>query len=277
MKKNVATAFAQRVISLSHPKHHLKNYGIITRLLKNNNYPAPIIKKIITKAKYGRAATEELDEASTDNEKRYLKFPYVPILTDKIEKRIRAVTDKIVLAKKPFKKLQSVFSNLKSSFKKPTKGCVYKFDCKDCDATYIGETERNIETRISEHRNDIKRERENKIRAQMQRDFPGVESFKTRAQTNAIEAINRHIQAQATIHPKGTAALQHQLTKNHTMDHDGFCILEKERFKPKLQILEAMYTQFHRPTAINFKVDTSNLNPTTKRIIHLYRHFKYKK
>jgi len=33
---------------------------------------------------------------------------------------------------------------------------VYKIDCKDCEATYIGQTKRHVNTRIKEHRNNIK-------------------------------------------------------------------------------------------------------------------------
>jgi len=33
---------------------------------------------------------------------------------------------------------------------------VYKIECKDCDQVYIGQTKRHLETRIKEHRNNIK-------------------------------------------------------------------------------------------------------------------------
>ena len=32
---------------------------------------------------------------------------------------------------------------------------VYKFTCKDCPATYIGETKRSLKTRINEHKNKM--------------------------------------------------------------------------------------------------------------------------
>jgi len=35
------------------------------------------------------------------------------------------------------------------------KNIVYKLPCKDCDATYVGQTKRKLNTRISEHRRDI--------------------------------------------------------------------------------------------------------------------------
>jgi len=34
---------------------------------------------------------------------------------------------------------------------------VYKINCQDCEASYVGQTKRMLNTRISEHRNHIKR------------------------------------------------------------------------------------------------------------------------
>jgi len=34
---------------------------------------------------------------------------------------------------------------------------VYKINCKDCDASYVGQTGRQLKTRISEHKNHINR------------------------------------------------------------------------------------------------------------------------
>ncbi|KYN14843.1 hypothetical protein ALC57_12952, partial [Trachymyrmex cornetzi] len=32
---------------------------------------------------------------------------------------------------------------------------VYKINCKNCDASYVGQTGRKLKTRINEHKNDI--------------------------------------------------------------------------------------------------------------------------
>jgi len=34
-------------------------------------------------------------------------------------------------------------------------GVVYRIDCKDCEASYVGQTKRRLITRIKEHKNDI--------------------------------------------------------------------------------------------------------------------------
>ncbi|KYN27438.1 hypothetical protein ALC57_03147 [Trachymyrmex cornetzi] len=41
------------------------------------------------------------------------------------------------------------------------KNIVYKIDCSDCDASYVGQTCRQLKTRISEHKNDINRNKSN--------------------------------------------------------------------------------------------------------------------
>ncbi|EZA57994.1 hypothetical protein X777_02002 [Ooceraea biroi] len=40
-------------------------------------------------------------------------------------------------------------------------GVVYKIECSDCDACYIGQTKRCLETRIKEHRSNINRSENN--------------------------------------------------------------------------------------------------------------------
>jgi len=34
---------------------------------------------------------------------------------------------------------------------------IYKLNCNNCEATYVGQTKRQLKTRIAEHRNHIKR------------------------------------------------------------------------------------------------------------------------
>lgn len=51
MKINIGISFANRVLTLSHPKFHQENYKKIITTLKTNNYSYNIIKRIIHKVK----------------------------------------------------------------------------------------------------------------------------------------------------------------------------------------------------------------------------------
>lgn len=58
---------------------------------------------------------------------------------------------------KPPKKLQN-FSNMKTKIKATDIGCVYQLNCRN--RNYIGATERYLETKVSEDKNELKKEKE---------------------------------------------------------------------------------------------------------------------
>ena len=55
---------------------------------------------------------------------------------------------------KPFRTLRRILSHPKDRIPDDDKSSVvvYKINCRDCDASYVGETGRALKTRVSEHR-----------------------------------------------------------------------------------------------------------------------------
>jgi hypothetical protein len=101
-----------------------------------------------------RQQSDSTDDVITKN---YLAFPYIKGITDSITSLIdksqfsvgyRCINklDKIVKAYKD--KNQLIANN----------NVVYNISCKDCDASYVGQTKRQLGTRLKEHKNNFKLE-----------------------------------------------------------------------------------------------------------------------
>ena len=64
----------------------------------------------------------------------------------------------IRLAHKPIFTLRRLRTNVKGKDKPEDRpGAVYRIHCSDCQATYIGETGRNLTTRLTEHKRATKK------------------------------------------------------------------------------------------------------------------------
>lgn len=105
VKRGIATAFAKRVISLSHPKYHTENYKIIVDILIKNNYPMSMVNKIIKNMTFcnRRTNTTTFDPAPQNGKPmKYRGLPYISILSEKIKNNLSKLDDnniKIVMYK----------------------------------------------------------------------------------------------------------------------------------------------------------------------------------
>ena len=62
------------------------------------------------------------------------------------------------VAHKPITTLQHVLTNVKDRQPDERQAAVYKINCSDCQATYIGETGRNLNIRLTEHKRATKKQ-----------------------------------------------------------------------------------------------------------------------
>lgn len=156
-----------RAILLSHPRFQQKNLEICIDLLLNNGYPLGLIfnkinvrlKKLInnkfkcTHEEIPRDHTIATDESN--NKKKFLTFPYI--------KNISEITASIVdrnefmIGYRCLNKLGTfVKAHKDKNHQTSNNNVIYKIYCKDCDASYVGQTKRQLKTRLKEHMNNFK-------------------------------------------------------------------------------------------------------------------------
>lgn len=235
---NTAVAFAHRVIKLSNTNFHKQNYAKIKETLLKNNFPIETITKIINKVRYHQPQLPSTKNADTF----YRKIPYIPNLSERIAKTLHDTNSNLKIAYKPVQKLASFFSKMKTKIKNaPHTGVIYKLDCQNtnCDKTYIGETGRDVKTRIKEHQYDYKNALKNN-------------------ETNFFK----------------TACLKHAIEENHNFDFENYKIVDKENHWRKRKNIEALHIHLNQPQATNFKTDTQFINTQYKHIIDTYKKIK---
>lgn len=87
-------------------------------------------------------------------------YHYIKGLSENIYHTLKKCSFDILFA--VLKKLDKVIKKRKDNLSKLKKTeVVYKINCKDCNASYIGQTKWHLETRIKQHRNDIKKHESN--------------------------------------------------------------------------------------------------------------------
>ncbi|XP_062539001.1 uncharacterized protein LOC134207295 [Armigeres subalbatus] len=145
-----------RAIKLTDAVNRPQAINTVKSILKCNNYPnwfiQNVLKQRVHKHYNGLQDTREVEQT------KYVPSPYVPCLSEKIQKILRQ--NGLTLAVKPKNKIKnSIFSKLKDSVPPgQQKNVVYSVPCGTGDGkVYIGQTGRKLDTRISEHKNDVKR------------------------------------------------------------------------------------------------------------------------
>jgi hypothetical protein len=226
---NVATAFARRVFTLSHPQFHQSNKVKITEVLTKNNYPVKKINEIINKA---QNSTTNLirPENSSEETPIYSSLHYAPNISNFIKKTLSSDNNIKFAFKTPNQVKSTIYSNLKSKIEPADRsGIVYKIDCLGCDQSYIGETSKKLSTRVGQHQGDYKR-----------RLVPG---------------------------PK-TGLIKHTLETHHTFNFNNATILDRENNVKKRRLLEAEHIILRSPKTVNIKTDSDNISTQYHAIIN---------
>ncbi|XP_062703746.1 uncharacterized protein LOC134286186 [Aedes albopictus] len=155
-KRNTAIALVDRAIKLTDAQHRPSAISTVKEMLKCNNYPNWFIQNVLKQRVHKHY--NELQNDKEVDETKYIPTPYVPCLSEKLQKILKE--QGITLAVKAKSKLKNeIFAKLKDPIPPGQhKNVVYSVPCGTGDGkVYIGQTGRKLDTRINEHKNDVKR------------------------------------------------------------------------------------------------------------------------
>ncbi|XP_071653246.1 uncharacterized protein [Temnothorax longispinosus] len=155
-KRGTAIGLIDRAFLLSHPSLHAKNLRLVIEILLNNCYPLEFIFRILRdrlKFLFNRDSNTNVRQ-NEEEVAPFFTLPYVPTITEKLRNATRDLN--VRLSYNSLNKMRTFIKAHKDSLPRPNKcNVVYKVNCNDCDASYVGQTGRQLQTRIKEHRNHI--------------------------------------------------------------------------------------------------------------------------
>ena len=221
-KVAVIKAMKHRSLSLSDNKFQEKNFLLIRKIAKENNYPTKLVNSIL----YSTKPTEQ-DKTPTDDNltnplsRKYFKLPLIPGLSGRLVSVLKHENYNLVTY--PIKTVSDLYSHIKDTTPKEERsGLVYCIDCNNCDKKYIGETRQKLSNRLKQHKYDCNHVNENKTQK--------------------------------------TALATHHFDYGHHFKFNSVKILDTEPNNFKRKFLEMIYIKKYEHQTINFKTDINNLS-----------------
>jgi len=164
----IGTIFSlvDHAVLLSHPMFHMKNIKLCIQLLIDNDYPLNLIFNTISRRLKSLSArdcsndilvTPHNDNTATDpvNDKQIIVFPYLKRISEMISSVVPR--SDYTIGYRCLNKLNKLIKTHKDRNQpSANNNVIYKISCRDCDASYVGQTKRQLKTRLREHRNNIK-------------------------------------------------------------------------------------------------------------------------
>lgn len=165
MKINLIIGLKDRITKLTHPTHLTESIQDLRNLLLANGYPSRLLNKIL----YNMAPSPQITNPTTrvipEQElvnTAYATLPYLPGLSNKISLLFQDHKNIKIIKTMKHTLNTLVFSRLKDKEKKEYQSkVVYSIPCRNCEKTYIGQTSNWIQTRITSHKSDTRRNMKN--------------------------------------------------------------------------------------------------------------------
>ena len=153
VKRSMASGLFLRALRICSPKYLDQELNSIRKQLSKLGYPDWFLEKSLSVAKSNFYGLNNSTSFKNDSQK-ILKVPYNKH-TDSVLKKISS--DKVkVICSYPNKLFNNVV-NVHQKEKCDINLGVYKLPCNDCDLVYIGQTGRDLKSRVSEHKDSIRR------------------------------------------------------------------------------------------------------------------------
>jgi len=140
-----------RVINLSHPLYHKNNFNTVIKILLDNGYPLSLIFSMIRKRLKSWSHNKHKDNKKEKEvpSQPYFVIPYVSQIADKFIQYFNNISFS-TLAFACYNKLKRFIKAQKDSLPTPSRpDVVYRINCLDCDASYVGQTKRCLNVRVS--------------------------------------------------------------------------------------------------------------------------------
>lgn len=247
---NVAENFAKRVTAFSTNLDSRSIRSIIHQHLSVNDYPKCLINRIINRTQHQRIEMDTaMDVSRTDTitqqtETKFYSLTNINGLTQQIAKTLKRDYPGITIAYKQHKTIGSILPTVKDKTPNTEQSnVVYKIDCADCEACYIGMTTMKLKQRISGHRSNMKK----------------LKTLREKGYTNADAEI-------CWVKEK-TALVNHATTMDHDFKLDETKIIDRTYKTNNLHILESCHI-YNTNHTVNKRTDTDNLHIAYAGLLH---------
>lgn len=156
-KINIITGMKTRILRLCHPEFLQKNVMKLLKIFIDNGYPVWMVKKLLYESTPVQH-NENTPQRNSDNDEgtKYGSILNIKNLTGKIKNCFKDENMKIATYNS--KTVFSLFTRLKDTTPKQfNSNVIYRINCSDCQATYVGQTSQWLKNRLNIHRSDIKK------------------------------------------------------------------------------------------------------------------------
>lgn len=228
-KKNTVSLLTEKILVLSDPEFHEKNFQLLRNTLNSNGYPSKLTEDIIRKTKLkvaekdSRSNVNQVPVHGLQQDKPTVAIPYTKGLFENLRAICRERFSVVGKGNNNVKKF--CFSKLKDkTIKMEQSNVVYKVTC-SCGAIYIGQTKQKLKKRMYQHKYNAR-----------------------------IKNIDH------------SAITEHAVTLNHEPKWDDVEILEFEYNKKKRCVLEMIHIR-KNPNCINKQKESKFLSTAYNNII----------